>query len=823
MGEKENRDNRFRFYHHVHAELCDGNGALKKAIIIGIFALGVVWGTILWPHIKLPFHNSWGIVSALTKIKFNPLTNVLRFMILVSLPSMLLVLIYALNIRRSDDLDILFGKPESGSRRKNRPAREHPATPDLSINLSRRLKIGLTVALALFSLIIALSVSSQSRVAFAHFEPYHDGESLGTAVMYLKDQAPYRDFVMTHGLYQDPLSGVLAFKLFGRSIGALWTMETVNSMIAIFFLVLLLYYLFQGNFLYIFLALLALMPFYCNFFMPNRFVVPSRDLMTFLFLLTVVILYRFISYQEQNRFKIFVCGFLFAFAAAASFAYSIDRAFYITAAFVVLLLIIYPLYFHRQQRLRLPFVLAVVSGLAVAVLAIGIFVHWDYLPFMKFLLRYQSQSKWLIDGRIYPRSFKYSSMCLLIAANTYWIVYKAVQTFHQNGRRLLASLRTFMDCYMIELTLLVISLLTFSNALRRPDWGQIIYSVGPSIILSVYIVIKHYLHPLLSKYYPASGSETKTLDPPAGKPFIWSPTRIVLVSLVAMAVILFSVYQLKVWARPSYFGQLFPAADKDSEVVPGSHQNAAAYLKPYLGPNDDIASMTNDASWYYLLDKRCPVRFPSVVVASLPASQRQVVKLLDGWNVKFVIYRSKAGYYAIDGIPNEKRLPIIFGYIKENYHPFADISGHEIWVSDKYEPRPPPDVIDAGGSGPSVFISGWHCREGAPGEGYRWTRAEETATCALANDPSRKEVLIEVKGFPPGAAAASFNVFVDGVDSGEYTIPSAGAMLRVKKPKNAGETLMIQIKNRSAFRPAGVMHNSDLRVLGVALRRIWQE
>ena len=826
----------------------------KPLVFISIFILGATLGTIIWPFVKLPFSNPLGVVSVITRVEFNPTNNILRFLVLVSLSPLLLAIVYALNIRKSNDF--LFGCPLSIPTRASENGRssiekdtEHdsnldecaavkeesplglegsmpgvdiPAEIDLSMRISRRSRITLALLLALFTLIISLATPPQSRVAFPFFEPYHDGESLGSATIYLKGQVPYEDFVCIHGLYEDPLRSVLGFKLFGRSIGALWTIETINHVVTIAFLVLLLCLLFQGNFLYIFIGLLALIVFYDPYTIFNQFKIPARDTMLIGFLIAVILLYRLGRKSQQRRLDTCLLGFFCAFIPIVSFAYSIDRGLYATAAFLILLLLAYPLYFHKRINHRKLLALAAISGIACAVILIGSLLSWEYLPFAKFLLGYPSTRKELIDGLIFPRTFKFYAMCLLIAANTYWLFCKAMQTFHQQARKLLVSLRVFLDNYMIEFTLLLLSIFTFRNALGRPDWGHILYSTCLSFVLSLYILIKYYLHPLLAKDNHGNGKTFREARPPANEKATWSPAFKIMVIAVAICATVFSSYQLSIaWERPEYIKALFPAGTKDSEVVPREYKQVVERISPFLQPDDDVVTVTNDASWYYLLDKRCPVRFPSVIIGSLPDDQREMVKQMDEGKVKFVIYRSNAWFYNIDNIPQSERLSILFEYIHENYHPFYSNGAHDVWVSNKFEPRPPSTVIDAGGSDNAVFERGWYEREGAPGEGYRWT--QKTAVCEMANDPSAKDLLLKVGGFPAGAGTAEIKVSVNGSASGPFTVVGSGETLRIGKPANAGGKLRIEIENVNTFIPDIILQNKDTRVLGICVWRIWQE
>lgn len=65
---------------------------LRVLFLVLPVLLGFIVGSIIWPSVQLPFNNSFEIVSPLARLKFNPASNILRFIVFISLPALLFFL-----------------------------------------------------------------------------------------------------------------------------------------------------------------------------------------------------------------------------------------------------------------------------------------------------------------------------------------------------------------------------------------------------------------------------------------------------------------------------------------------------------------------------------------------------------------------------------------------------------------------------------------------------------------------------------------------------------------------------------------------------------
>jgi hypothetical protein len=93
----------------------------------------------------------------------------------------------------------------------------------------------------------------------------------------------------------------------------------------------------------------------------------------------------------------------------------------------------------------------------------------------------------------------YLAVCVLIAANTFWVAYKFMQELYLNDGKLRPAFRKFIEKYFIEFCLLLMSLFFYRSALGRSDWMHVGYSSPLTYILSMCILIKHYLYGFLQR------------------------------------------------------------------------------------------------------------------------------------------------------------------------------------------------------------------------------------------------------------------------------------------------------------------------------------
>ena len=615
---------------------------LKYSFLFTVFFIGILLGLFFWNKITLPFQNPWGLIGPLTLIKFNPINNIIRFFVFISLPLFILIAIYLLRIKTVNDF--CFGeKPIACFNSKKK------------ISFSIIEKIFFTIIIIFFSIVVAMNIPTYH--SYGMFDTFHEGESLGTSISYLAGKSPYKDFIFCHGLFQDPLRSVIAFNLFGKSIGAVRTIESIIKIFSFVLLFLFLLKINRNNFLNLFLflfTLLILLTFH-QFKIYNwndKFlIVSSREITTFSFLILITFLNDFITQKNISKIKLIVVTFLFSFIPLASFIYSIDRGFYLFSTYIIISPILYFLFFHKNDK-RVYYIVSSLFGILSAVILLGVLIHWNLYEFIKYIFFIIPKSKELMDGLIYPIfETRFLAISIIIALNIFWITYKFLQEVYLNST-INISIKKFIEKYFIEFCLLILSVFFYRSALGRSDWEHVSYSSFIIYFLFIFIIFKKYLNRYNIK-----------------KKYVYFFTLLIIV------VSIFGVSRI---LKKSLIVENFPYKNKDSVYILDNYKATITYLKNNLSHEEKIFTMTNEASWYYFVDKPCPTRFPVVWFASPSFYQKEVVADLKNNNIKFIIYNSdnKVNLNAIDG----RKLPLINDYVTQNYYLYKTIDENEIWI-----------------------------------------------------------------------------------------------------------------------------------------------
>ncbi|MBC7248079.1 MAG: hypothetical protein H5T73_09905 [Actinobacteria bacterium] len=349
-------------------------GRLARTVFLAVlFGIGIAVSGFCWNKVRLPFRNPGGITGLLPRMRFSPYNNIARFLIVVFAPCLLLVIAYAF-----------------AERLKLRPvfhAEKTPtASPEMRPTASRKARCFLLFALAVFTVVNLLGISNYGTWV----DSFHDGETLCPAISYMDGQVPYRDFWFAHGLYQDPLRSVLAFKLFGKSIASMKALQTMSQLVMILLLAFLLYRLFKGDLLRVFATMLLLFVLMGMLGDGLHFIVAEhREMIPILFLILLTYLHELLKDDAglevggRRRRKMSALCFLLSFLPFASLAYSIDRGTYLLATYVLLALAVY-LFFVRRSGLARGAVASSSLGIVTGVLFLGYLLRWGYGDFLYF-------------------------------------------------------------------------------------------------------------------------------------------------------------------------------------------------------------------------------------------------------------------------------------------------------------------------------------------------------------------------------------------------------------------------------------------------------
>jgi hypothetical protein len=613
----------------------------RSAVITAVFAVGIAMGLMLWGRITLPFHNPWHVVGAVTLESYNPANNYLRFLALLSMPLVLLVIIYYAFPGKLKDRLFLNRSSVTGQ------------TP---------CKMSILPLTILLLIAILAALNEFTEIAWNDLDAFHEGESLATCISYLHGQAPYKDFAIAHGMFNDPLRSVVAFKLSGRSVGAVRAVQSGVKVIEFVLLAISVMLIFEANWLWVFTALalfavpvfLTLMnedsePWYlCQF--------AVRDIMVFAYLAATMAFKNRISKGRISRLSVVAGGFLCAFIPMATMGYSVDRGTYLLIACIIFSLILYVIYLRKSHYSRC-YLASSALGILAGVLLVNTLTRGNLAALITDSLVIEPRYFGLFSSLPFPiYLLPWKATLLLLAADTYWMALAFVKAYHSSGTKAGDALRCFTDTHFGELALLVLSLLVFSSALYRCDWPHMATGAVLPYLLASVILARHYFPrmPLrIRKPYPG---------------------------LLAIGMLAWSAYGISCIFSEGLIAKNFPIRVSDSELVPDRFWGTVEFLKSNLAQDETFFTLTSEGIWYYLLDKPCPTRFPLAYMAATDFYQREVVEDLKRKKVKYIIYENDYWSNNIDGIPTTRRLPIVDQYIMDKYEPVPMIDDNKICV-----------------------------------------------------------------------------------------------------------------------------------------------
>jgi hypothetical protein len=642
------------------------NTVVAYIILGSVFAVGTMLGRAVWPHIVLPFRNPWGVVSPLTLIRFNPANSVVAFALFVFLPVGLLACLFLLKvpvIRRCV-------APRCGFFDRAR-FRWHD-----SLSKTTTWKCA-GVLLAFAAIAAVTSTAVGTGVPLNVFDPFHDGETLGAAVSYDHGQTPYKDFIFCHGFFEDPGRSSVAFGLFGRSIGAVRTLESLRKallfvLLAVFAMALYPRRLYAALLMFVALVLAA----NDSWRWPERWIscermatplllLLPRDIATVLFLLSLLWLVR--KMRRRRRVKpaaLAAAAAALALIPTASFVYSLDRAFYLCAGLLATASLLY-FSLPRVRNIRWSYLAGLLAGAGIGALIVALVLGDGLAAFLEYALLIMPRYKELMDGKVYNIGNTWFLIpCLLAAANVYWIGVRALREC-QRQSSLKNAFIAMTRKYPVELCLMFLSLFFFRSGLGRADEQHVLYSLLPTYLLSLHVTLRHYIIPMAGRW----GLEKA------------------LTALGMVAVLCVGVEGACRIAACDLIAENFPLNKPDEDFIPAEHQMVIQALRRMRREHSfSLLTMTNEAAWYYYLDQPCPVRFPVIWFAATRFYQEEVVAEIEKAQVELILWRSARCWQTIDEFDNEQRLPIVTDYLKRNYKPFKTIEDNEIWVRRSLRP-----------------------------------------------------------------------------------------------------------------------------------------
>jgi hypothetical protein len=631
--------------------------------LLGVFAIGILSGGVLWDHIQLPFSNPDGIVGHLTQTKFNPGNNILRFMVFIILPALLLGLI-------SLFYDKILWSPstEFTPKAPQRQSEEHD-------NL---ISVVATIGVVIFAAGMFLRF-------FAHdFEPtpidlFHDGEGLTPAYNWIVTKGVWTRSLIVHGAFYDLFETVLGWRYFEViSVGAAricWMFFDHMTPLAALFLFLCCFFTIRRShgFLAATSLLLTLQVVYAA--LPLYSWLPWQDLghtglhhtleplgqrdITYLLGLGILIT----AAVSRRKSLFFIAGLMFPI----SFFYSIDRGVYFAVITCLALFLVTAKSFWENKGITstnagmiCQVILWVILGWAMGWILLWKAMGTNEMRAMIENLLYWIRNKELIDGLVYPNPLAWDTepavfrvAPLLTAMLCFFTVYRI---------RYFTNLKNFaISCFWC--LFLASAVMYYRWALGRSDMVHA-YLAGGFILFATGIML--WICFINSNLFSRLSLSNR---------FGWSLGAAVLLLGFAGLLVPLSSYRAMMDA-PRRISIL--AHSEDSSFISPNDMELYAYMKQLVDRGNRVYIYTSAPAWYFLLRRASPTEYFSTWQASPISSQRKIVATLEGSPPDFILWGSLKWFNSIDGVPNYVRAPLIESWINKNYEMLVNLNGWTI-------------------------------------------------------------------------------------------------------------------------------------------------
>ncbi len=311
--------------------------------------------------------------------------------------------------------------------------------------------------------------------------------------------------------------------------------------------------------------------------------------------------------------------------------------------------------FNRKGQRRL-YTAGTLAGWACGSLVLGLFLQWNYNGFIRFVFGDLPRYKLMTDELAYPiHDPRFVFVLLALAFYVFRMVVSFSRISFGKKKPLAERTRVFLLEYGVQALLLLLALFCFRNVLERPVLDHLAYN-----FIWIYLLILLDVFHSCRKFW--EGRLFKKLSWGAG-----------ISGAALLALCLYRLTAFDQWEKN------FPLKREDPSFLTEDRRQVVAFLKKELKEGEPFFALTNDASWYYLLDRPSPTPYPCLWVAAPMAFQRQVVESLERKKVRIILYKNSFWGSSIDDIPDTQRFPAVTRYIQDHYVPYKKIADQEIW------------------------------------------------------------------------------------------------------------------------------------------------
>jgi hypothetical protein len=588
--------------------------------------VGLVVATVLWPYLELPSVNREGIVGPLTIAGRNPLDNLVRYAVFVGLP---VVAFWA------------AGGARAAARALRPPARagEQPL-----------LFAAVAGAIGIWGL--AAFANRIASFSLVPLDLFHDGELLVPAFVARRGGGLWTGSFFVHGLVYDVVATELGWRVLGESVGGMrlahhvWS-AAVAPAVAVFAVAMgWIARAALGSGAAAVVMAAAFLPYAWGEHRLHYF--DARDVWPLLVLP--------IGFSAVTRGSTLLAGVFGACVVLAPLV-TIERGVYVLVAGAVTLGVYGTFRATRWQAVRLAGSCGLGMAIAIAA-AIGLLGSAEVGAFAENFWHW-ARFKEAMDGYVYPAPFTGDvvifTLPMLLIAGLGGMAVVAATLARDRSRDVATGSPTACRQAAVLAGIAAVAAAYFRSALGRPDVGHVLYAASFA-------------------YVGAALVAAWLLAPRWSAGVRW----VVLAPLVWLAGA--QLHQAAPVSWEAVADRMVASARvPDDDLLATPEREALGALRAAVAADRCAFVYPSWPAWYYLLRKPPCSRFFLTWFAARPAFQAEVVAALERERPRVILLASPAERYGEqDGIPRERRFPVLDAYLRRHYAPAEVVGGWQL-------------------------------------------------------------------------------------------------------------------------------------------------
>lgn len=328
--------------------------------LISIF-LGISFNFFIWESIKFPFVNIDNTVGKLSLNNFNPLNNLVRFILFVSLPS---IFFYFLLKTKKHEIPLVSKELKS-----QRPIKY------------------------LFLIMVSLNIILFFNQDFStdSFDYFHEGLEMLPALNYQVNGGIWSSTLFVRGAFVDLFTAYLGWEIFNTSIGAYRYIVSINNLLVELSFIFLIYTIWLNIKKFQFGYFFPVISF-ISYLVTSNIQNLDRRQLVFILGLSLILL----ALKYSNKILFFITGFL----SAASIFFSLDTGIFYNLVLVFFYILIFKFTTEKNKNLFFGF-FGILTSWMVSIYLVGFAEFRSFLENLFFIFKYKD----LLDSYVYPIPF----------------------------------------------------------------------------------------------------------------------------------------------------------------------------------------------------------------------------------------------------------------------------------------------------------------------------------------------------------------------------------------------------------------------------------